>query len=123
MILKIQDAINGSKWYYYDHIDKISLNHNEYLVTKDNLIRCKNADSDKSVTKEDLNVDANFTNWSHDEHEEWSNSDNEQCKVVVAIFRSPIILHDPKSGDELCVAFNKQAYLLNDEGKTIERIS
>ena len=117
MILKIQDSINESKWYYYDNIAKISINHNEYMITKDNKVLSKDCQSNKKEYVE-LDADAVYAQWSHD-----NETEPPDVGVVVAIFRSFIVLDDIKSGDEMCVAFSRRAYLLNDEGRTIERIS
>ncbi len=115
MILKIQDTVIKSKWYYYDNITSISFNHNEYFITEENLIFERDFNSTKSPR---LDVNALYAQWIRRETED----DPTQCEVIVTRFHSSYDLNG-KGRNELCIAFNSRAYLLNDEGKTIERIS
>ena len=116
MILKIQDAFNLKKWIYYDNIAKISINYNEYIIDKDEKILQVNTSESSSNPLFELDVDAIFAKWDEKEDNEFTVlTVHAKNRVVVAIFRVP--------HDEYCVAFNSRAYLLNDEGKTIERIS
>ena len=121
MILKIQDP-GTLKWIYYDNINKISFNYNEYFVTHDCQICPKDADIIKIETKEYLDPDALYVVWS--DEDDSKDAEEFQCKVVIANFRTPCEADaNGKGGDYYCVAFNGRTYLLNDEGKTIERIS
>ena len=118
MILKLQDP-GTLKWIYYDNINKISFNYNEYFITKLNH-QIYPKDEPSGVTKENLNPDASYIVWSNEDDSK--DATVFQCKVVIAIFRAPYE-PDGKGGREMCIAFNGRTYLLNDEGKTIERIS
>ena len=119
MILKIQDP-GTLNWIYYDNIAKISFNYNEYFVSHGCQIYPKDADIHKAETKENLIPDASYIEWSNEDDP--NDAEEFQCKVVIAGFRTP---YEPegKGGEEMCIAFNGRTYLLNDEGKTIERIS
>ena len=100
MILKIADPTAENKWWFYDGIEKISVDKEAYVLESDGRI----------VRKEDQNVeliapDVILCGESND------------MDIIVCIIRFSR-WHD----DEFFVAFQGEAYLLNDDGKTIEAL-
>ena len=98
MILKIQDSTNSRKWHYKDNIADISFNYSEYTAT-----------SDDKLFFEEEEIKFDYMTAVYVVYPKQIEN------IVVAVFI--------KNGNEGRIAFNTQAYLLNDEGKTVEKIS
>ena len=106
MILKIRDPNVKHKWFFYDKIARVSVNHADYAV------RFKGEDVEIYYKKDDRAIDP----------------------LDVDLSLIPVEINEDTSVTSICVRFNvprdeewfvivgSEAYLLNDEGTTIEKI-
>jgi len=103
MILKIRDACIEGKWFYYDKIARVSVDSTGYKIHERQV-----------VDREDEKHVADLYFQSIDKAPQKGPID----QVTVCCVRFGV-----ERGDvEILFGFNTEAYLLNDEGKTIERI-
>ena len=92
MVLKIRDADRDQKWWYYDNIAKIST---DLISYQESMERCKSMGCPEVfLVNENMHPD-------------------DTVRFCIVRF---------KNNDECAMAFINEAYLLSDEGKTIERI-
>ena len=100
MLLKIERYMGGQDWWILDDIRKISKSHFEHRFDKD---------------FSDLEADIFILDY--DEH--LRAIDVERMPDSRDVVRLICRLSD---GNEFCVLFDTLAYILNDNGKTIEKI-
>ena len=100
MILKIQRYADNQSWWIYDDIRKISISKRMYH---------------SGVPTVSDGMDA----YIFDTGTKCNCSVNEDCSDCIGYY---ILICRLNSGEEYSVAFDTIAYLLNDNGKTIEKI-
>ena len=98
MILKFKVPEVKNKWMYFDHVDRISVSRD--LKSK------KEFDKQWKTDEPPFDCDAVFIDMDMD------------FPVSLVCFRKSRLSNE----DEMAIWFNTEAYLLNDEGKTIERL-
>ena len=98
MILKIESYDEIRQWWMYDNIRKISMSKPRYGSSKSNILH-------------DIIIFNMLTSCDCDE--------GSQCSKCVKYLVAICTLND---NSEISIAFDTTAYLLNDQGKTIEKV-
>jgi len=98
MILKILVPEVKNKWVFYDHVERLTI-------------------SKELQTKEKFNKD-----WERDDSPPHVNAVYISEQLIADVSFACFVKGGVSGPEEKVVCFNTEAYLLNDDGKTIERL-
>ena len=111
MILKIRNFESQSKWEYYDEIRHLSVSYSDYVLDEHGRVVTREKDDDGKQRVPDL--DACYISLKK------GLEDEGPTRVVTCCFHYR--RHELAAEEEIFLAFS-DAYLLNDRGKTLERL-